>query len=80
MTGHMQRILASAGQTVPKTPPVLELNPEHAMVKKMQAMDAESGLLDRWVFVLFQQALLCEGEVLENPAAFVKELNELLMQ
>lgn len=80
MTGHMQRILASAGQAVPKTPPVLELNPEHAMVQKMQAMDAESGLLDRWVFVLFQQALLCEGEALENPAAFVKELNELLMQ
>lgn len=80
MTGHMQRILASAGQSIPKTPPILELNPQHAMVKKMQAMDADADLLDRWVFVLFQQALLCEGETLENPAAFVKELNELLMQ
>lgn len=80
MTGHMQRILASAGQSIPKTPPILELNPQHAMVKKMQAMDADADLLDRWVFVLFQQALLCEGETLENPSAFVKELNELLMQ
>lgn len=78
MSGHMQRLMKAAGQEVPAAKPILELNPEHAIVLKMKAESNEMKL-DRWSDVLLGQALLAEGEQLENPAAFVKALNELMI-
>lgn len=78
MTGHMQRMLKAAGQAVMKTQPILELNPEHAIVLRMKA-ESDDARVTRWADLLLNQALLAEGEQLENPAAFVKSLNELLL-
>lgn len=79
MTGHMQRLLKAAGQNYSETKPILELNPEHAIVLKIQA-ESDDVRFNRWTDLLLNQALLAEGEQLENPAAFVKSLNMLLLE
>jgi molecular chaperone HtpG len=79
MSGHMQRMLKAAGQAVPASKPILELNPEHAILKKVQHENDDTRLA-RWSDLLLNQALLAEGEQLENPAEFVKSLNQLVMQ
>ena len=78
MSGTMQRLMQSAGQQVERTAPILELNPDHALVVKVNA-DSDEQRVERWARVLFNQALLSEGEQLENPADFVKEMNKLLV-
>ena len=78
MTGHMQRMLKSAGQAVPKSVPILELNPDHAILQKVNA-EQDGARFEQWSELLLNQALLSEGEQLENPAAFVKSLNQLVM-
>ncbi len=78
MTGHMQRILASAGQAAPEVKPILELNPNHAILIKVKA-ESDKDKLKRWSEVLLNQALLSEGEQLQDPASFVKDLNQLLL-
>lgn len=77
MTGQMQRLLQAAGQTVPESKPILELNPEHAILLQLKEMSDEE-ILGRWSRVLLGQALLAEGETLSDAAAFVKDLNTLL--
>lgn len=77
MSGHMQRLMQAAGQQFDKAPPILELNPDHAILQKVKA-ESNSDRLGRWSKVLLSQALIAEGEQLENPAEFVKELNQLL--
>jgi len=79
LTGHMQRMLKAAGQSVGESKPILELNPEHAIVLKIKHESDESRMT-RWSDLLLNQALLAEGEQLENPAAFVKSLNALVME
>ncbi len=78
LTGHMQRMLKAAGQSVGETKPILELNPEHALMLKVKH-ESDDARLTRWADLLLNQALLAEGEQLQNPAAFVKTLNELLL-
>ncbi len=78
MTGHMQRLLQSAGQAFPESKPILELNPTHPLMLKVKD-EADSDKLARWSQVLLNQALLAEGEQLKDPSAFVKELNLLLL-
>ncbi|KAF1044347.1 molecular chaperone HtpG [Xylophilus sp.] len=68
------RLLKQAGQTAPETKPVLELNPEHALVKKLDTSDRFDDLAN----ILFDQALLAEGGLPEDPAAYVKRVNALL--
>jgi len=77
MSGHMQRLLQSAGQSVNRTLPILELNPEHAILQKMKA-ESNQHRVEQWSKVLLSQSLIAEGEQLDNPADFVKELNQLL--
>jgi molecular chaperone HtpG len=81
MTPQMERILRSAGQIVPISKPILEVNPKHAMVKAMSSLivkdpkkfaDLSSLLLD--------QAVLAEGGQLSDPASFVKRFNQLLLE
>ncbi|MBO4121214.1 molecular chaperone HtpG [Cupriavidus gilardii] len=83
ISGYLQRLLKQAGQKAPQTKPILELNPSHALVGKLrQLAGAEAGadadaFADR-VHVLFDQALLAEGGMLEDPAAYVQRINKLL--
>ncbi|MFA6037584.1 MAG: molecular chaperone HtpG [Legionellales bacterium] len=78
MGRHMQKILESAGQAVPESKPILELNPEHPLVKKLHE-NLNQPQLNDWAQVLLDQALLTEGSALPDPAAFVKRLNQLLV-
>jgi len=74
---EMQRILQAAGQAAPKSKPVFELNPEHSIIKKLHGTQDDT-VFSNWTEVLFDQAVLAEGGALDNPAAFVKRMNQLL--
>ncbi|NUO86890.1 MAG: molecular chaperone HtpG [Cupriavidus sp.] len=77
MSGYLQRLLKQAGQKAPDAQPILELNPEHALVKKLRDLPEGEAFSDR-LQVLFDQALLAEGGMLEDPAAYVQRVNKLL--
>jgi molecular chaperone HtpG len=76
ISAHLQRMLKQAGQKAPDSLPVLEVNPEHAFVKRIKAQDAH---FDQWCHLLFDQALLAEGGQLEDPASYVRNVNQLLL-
>jgi molecular chaperone HtpG len=76
MGGNLARILKAAGQKVPQAAPILEINPEHAIVRRLQP---EDPALADWAGLLFDQALLAEGGQLEDPAGFVRRSNALLL-
>ncbi|WP_321914739.1 MULTISPECIES: molecular chaperone HtpG [unclassified Paraburkholderia] len=76
MSGYLQRMLKAAGQQAPQMQPILEVNPEHPLVKALRTDSADFG---DWCNLLFDQALLAEGGALEDPASFVKRTNALLM-
>ena len=79
MGTHLERILKEAGQDVPGSKPILELNPDHPLVLKLR--DEQPGKrFDDWVEVLFDQAVLAEGGQLDDPATFVARLNALLLE
>jgi molecular chaperone HtpG len=75
---EMQRILKSAGQAVPDVKPIFEINPLHPMIEQLHGVQDDT-LFEKWIDVLFQQAILAEGGQLENPAMFVGLVNQLLM-
>jgi len=74
VSGHLARLLKQAGQAAPESKPTLEINAEHALVKKLDG----SSHFDDLANVLFDQAVLAEGGHLEDPAAYVKRVNALL--
>ena len=76
MGGNLARILKAAGQKVPESKPIMEINPGHPLVQRLKY--EETHFAD-WSQVLFDQALLAEGGQLEDPAGFVKRLNELML-
>ena len=71
-------MLKAAGQDVPTSKPVLEVNPQHPMVKRLKDETDERQVRD-WSHILFDQATLAEGGQLEDPAGFVKRLNDLML-
>jgi molecular chaperone HtpG len=75
---HLERLLKAAGQNIPGSKPILEVNPHHALVERLKAETDEERFGD-WSQVLFDQALLAEGGQLEDPAGFVKRLNQLVL-
>ncbi|HEX2011541.1 MAG TPA: molecular chaperone HtpG, partial [Roseateles sp.] len=75
MSGHLARLLKQAGQAAPSSLPTLEINAEHALVKKLDA----SAHFDDLANVLFDQAVLAEGGSLEDPAAYVRRVNAMLL-
>lgn len=75
---NLSRLLKAAGQSLPQTQPILEINPGHAFVKRLNEEQDEKRFGD-WSQLLFDQALLSEGGQLEDPAAFVRRLNDLLI-
>ena len=74
--GHVQRLLKAAGQAMPESKPVLELNPNHPIVKQL---DQNKGMpqFKQWSQILLSQAILADGAPLVDPAAFVTQLNDL---
>ncbi len=78
MSGHLERLLKSAGQTVPTGKPVLEINGRHPLVRRLKD-EADAQRVSDWSQVLFDQALLAEGGQIEDPAAFVRRLNDLML-
>jgi len=76
MGANLERLLKAAGQNVPGSKPILEINPKHALVQRLKDQ-ANSEKFSDWSAILFDQALLAEGGQLEDPAAFVRRLNEL---
>ncbi len=79
MSAHMARMMEQMGQAMPKQKPVLELNPDHALVKKLESIEDDAKLKE-WSLFLLEQAQLAEGDSLENPAAFIKRMNALLSE
>ncbi len=78
MGAHMERILRSAGQVVPKSKPILEFNPTHPLVVRMEAESDEQGFAN-WGHLLLDQAVLQDGGRLDDTAGFVSRLNETLL-
>jgi molecular chaperone HtpG len=74
MSTQLARMLKQAGQPVPEVKPILEINAEHALVKKL----AQSSNFDDLAHILFDQALLAEGGLPDDPAAYVRRVNQLL--
>lgn len=79
MGAQMRRILEQAGQALPETKPIFELNPTHPLVVKLDA-EADEDRFSDIVDILFDQSTLAEGGQLEDPAAFVHRLNKLLLE
>ena len=78
MSSHLARMLKQAGQAAPRSQPILEINPEHALVKRLDSAEG-SEHFDDLAHILFDQALLAEGGQLEDPAAYVQRVNRMLV-
>ena len=76
MGGNLARILKAAGQKAPEMKPILEINPKHPAVQRLKY---EETRFDDWANLLLEQATLAEGGTLDDPAGFVKRINELMM-
>jgi len=77
MGGNLARILKAAGQEAPQARPVLEINPAHPMVQRLKPGNARFA---DWGHLLLEEALLAEGGQLEDPAGFVRRMNELMLE
>ena len=77
LSPHLLRMLKAAGQEAPASRPILEINPQHALVARVQ--DVGDAVFSDWAQVILDQALLAEGASLEDPTAFVGRVNKLLL-
>ena len=75
----LQRLLKATGQSLPATKPILEINPHHPIILKLQH-ETDEDKFSNWAYILYDQSVLSLGEQLENPIRFVNRLNELLTQ
>jgi molecular chaperone HtpG len=78
MDASLERLLKSAGQGVVGSKPIMEINPLHPIVSALKE-ETEDERFNDWVFILFDQALLSEGGQLDDPAVFVKRMNEMFV-
>ncbi len=78
MGANFQRMLKAAGQNAPLSKPILEINPHHALVQRLKDESDDTRFSDL-AKILFDQSLLAEGGQLEDPAGFVKRLNQLML-
>jgi molecular chaperone HtpG len=78
MSMNLERLLKAAGQKAPDVKPILEINPHHPLVQGLK-FEADAARFSDWSYILFDQAMLAEGGQLEDPASFVKRLNELML-
>jgi len=79
MSTNLERMLKAAGHKVPETKPTLEVNPQHPLVRALKHESDEKRFAD-WSYILLDQAVLAEGGQLDEPGAFVKRLNELMLE
>ena len=79
MGRHLEQILKASGQEIPGSKPILEINPQHPLVERLQNEPDENRFGD-WANILFEQALLSEGGQLEDPAGFVHRLNSIFLE
>ncbi len=77
MSAHLARMLKAAGQEAPAAKPILEINPEHALIRKLDSAEG-SERFDDLAHIVLDQALLAEGGQLDDPAAYVRRVNALL--
>ena len=75
---HMRRMLEQAGQAMPDSKPVLEVNLDHQLLKQVSGVESDEAFKD-WAELLFEQAVLAEGGQLEDPAGFVQRVNRLML-
>ena len=78
MAVNFQKMLKAAGHNVPSTAPILEINPQHPLVVRLNKETDAQRIAD-WTYILFDQALLNEGGQLDDPTTFVQRLNDMLM-
>ncbi len=78
LSANLERMLKAAGQNVPNSKPILEINPHHLILQRIKAEIGQERFAD-WSYILFDQALLSEGGQLEDPAGFVHRLNGLML-
>ncbi|MEJ2062221.1 MAG: molecular chaperone HtpG, partial [Reinekea sp.] len=79
MGAQMRRIMEAAGQSVPDTKPILELNPEHPLVQRLETEENQNRFTDL-ASILLEQARLAEGSSLKDASGFVSRLNKLLLE
>jgi len=79
MAMHMQQLLKQAGHDVPDSKPILEVNMDHPLVKRLREEADETRFTD-WSQLLFEQAMLSQGGQLDDPSTFVKRLNGILVE
>lgn len=78
MALYMQQLLKQAGHEMPTSKPVLEINPSHPMVARLDS-ESDENQFKEWSMLLLDQAILAEGGQLEDPASFVGRLNQLML-
>lgn len=79
MSANLERILKASGQSLPEAKRILEVNPKHPLVQRLER-ETDEQKLGNWAAMLFEQALLAEGGRLDDPAAFVKRMNDMLLE
>ena len=79
MSNNLERILKQAGQDVPDMKPILEINPDHELIQRLVKMRSKEKIED-FASILFDQAVLAEGALPEDPAGFVRKINALLVK
>jgi len=79
LSANLQRLLKAAGQKAPASKPILEVNPHHRLLERLKGESDEARFRDLSQ-VLYDQALLAEGGTLEDPAGFVRRVNQLLLE
>jgi molecular chaperone HtpG len=83
MSSHMEKLMKAMGQEVTKAKPVFEINPEHPILVNMNARyekDPKDGDLEEWTKLLFDQAMIAEGQMVNDPLAYSQRVNKLLSQ
>ncbi|MFT4563604.1 MAG: molecular chaperone HtpG [Gammaproteobacteria bacterium] len=79
MSANLQRILKASGQELPDAKRILEVNAKHPLLSRLEA-ESDPARIENWASMLYEQALLSEGGRLDDPAAFVKRMNEMLLE
>lgn len=79
LSSHLERMLKAAGQAIPGSKPIFELNPNHPLINKLK-VEQDDDRFAEWVNILFEQSVLAEGGQLEDPAGFVTRLNRLFLE
>jgi molecular chaperone HtpG len=82
-SAHMEKLMKAMGQDVPRAKRILELNGKHAIIANMNALyekEAKDPRLDEWAKLLYDQAMIAEGQMVKDPSAFTRRINDLLVK